>query len=766
MDVAAIQVSAGQQFQAAALCLGLLLLAGLWVQRGRLRALLQALASSRELALASEARFIAATEGGLDAFFIFAAVRDAHGELRDLRFDFINMAGERLLSRPREALLGKRLGELFVLSRQLEFMEICERVIRTGEPHSVELPVTVEEVDASWISHRIVKLGDGIALISRNITERKQAEQQLLEAHRVRSAIVDSAAFSIIAMDLLGTITSMNKAAVHMFWYEPDELVGKAGPTLLHDAVEINSRAERLGEELGRSIDPGFEVLVAKARLGLIDEQEWTCIRRDGTRLPVRLTVTAMRDPAGEICGFMSMAYDITEQKRAAEYVRHVAMHDVLTGLPNRALLKDRVEVAIEQCRRQRSQFAVAMIDLDNFKRVNDSLGHHIGDELLKVVASRLVGSVRASDTVARMGGDEFVMLMHGVHQPEDAAIVARKVVTAMAEPIRIGGHELHITPSIGISAYPMHGDNLTALMRSADTAMYLVKAEGRNGFKVYGEEMDQLASERLLIENDLRRALDQKSFSIAYQPVVSLVTGRIVGLEALLRWTRPDGRSVSPSSFIPIAEEAGLIVPIGQWVLQTALRDFAALPAPLRNSLRLAVNLSPRQFRQKNLFEMVCTALEQAGVAPAQLELEITEGMLMEDRRSAAQILQRLRDFGVRTAIDDFGTGYSSLGYLKELPIDRLKIDRTFIREIDTDADDAAITSAIIAMAHRLNIAVLAEGIETVEQMRFIRKLGCAEAQGFLFSRGIPIENLPALFESWRFPALDDADSKLTEAG
>ena len=435
---------------------------------------------------------------------------------------------------------------------------------------------------------------------------------------------------------------------------------------------------------------------------------------------------------------------EIAERRLADQRVVHMAHHDALTGLPNRTLLADRVGQAIARAHRCGGQLAVLFLDLDRFKNVNDSFGHAVGDLLLSAIAARLTASRREEDTVARLGGDEFIISISDVGGAADAESVAARILADLAKPFSISGHELHANFSIGIALYPRDGETAETLLRNADTAMYHAKEEGRANYQFFSAQMTERVSRRLSTETNLRRALERGEFTMHYQPLVELATGRLDGAEALLRWPQPDQRQISPAEFIPIAEETGLIVPLGEWVLLEACAQAQAWQTQ-HPGLRIAVNLSARQFRQKDLIGMIERVLRETGLAPALLELELTEGMLMQNVEEAALTLVRLDEMGVRLAIDDFGTGYSSLSYLKSFPIHTLKIDRSFVHDISTDPDDAAIVTAIVAMAQSLNLKVTAEGVETEAQALFLRFLACDLAQGFYFGRPMPAAEFAA---------------------
>ncbi|MBX9958975.1 MAG: EAL domain-containing protein [Burkholderiaceae bacterium] len=441
----------------------------------------------------------------------------------------------------------------------------------------------------------------------------------------------------------------------------------------------------------------------------------------------------------GVFTGYRGTGSDITERKLTAQRIEFLAYHDPLTGLPNRVLLEDRLEQAIAQAERSHHGLALVFMDLDNFKKINDSLGHATGDALLKEVAARLKRCVRDTDTISRQGGDEFVLVLGGLHGAEGSLPVLTKIMETLQEPFVCEGNELSTSASMGVALYPQDGNCFDILRKKADMAMYRAKEAGRNTYRFFDEAMDEEAVEHLLMRSGLRRAIERGEFVLHYQPQVDIASGRVVGVEALLRWEHPEFGLVQPGRFIPVAEESGLIVPIGAWVIEEACRQAMVWRRAGLPDLVMAVNLSAAQFRRSGIEDTVAQALQRSGLVPALLELELTESILLQDVEQVLATVQRLKQLGVQLAIDDFGTGYSSLSYLKRFDIDKLKIDQSFIRDLASDPDDAAIVRAIIQMAHSLGLRAIAEGVETAELLQQLRGFGCDEAQGYLYARPMP---------------------------
>ena len=499
----------------------------------------------------------------------------------------------------------------------------------------------------------------------------------------------------------------------------------------------------------------------------------------DGAESWCKLLISPVPDETDRITYFIGVQTDITEHKRDEERLAHQSTHDALTGLPNRNLLKDRLQQAIAQTDRSDDSVALLFLDLDHFKLINDSLGHAAGDRMLLGVAERLRACVREGDTVSRHGGDEFVLVLREIDQSHHVAAICEKIFQTIADPFFIQGHSFHVTCSIGIALYPQDGQDTATLFKYADMALYQAKDQGRNHYQFFSREMNERMQERVTLDEALRSAIANDELLLHYQPLVSLSTGQLVGLETLVRWQHPELGSVSPVRFIPIAEESALIASIGEWVLRKACQDMRAWSDQGLTGFQVAVNVSPRQFRDPKLADRIEQVLAEYRIEPRMLSLEITETVLMQDTASSEATLQQLKRLGVDLALDDFGTGYSSLSYLKRFPFDRVKIDRSFVRDIITDADDAAISKAIISMAHSLGIRVVAEGVETEAQCQFLRRHRCDEMQGYYFSRPLPPieittllvekkhlpENILMLQKSLRTLLLVDADAGIPAA-
>ncbi|MDO9226146.1 MAG: EAL domain-containing protein [Pseudomonadota bacterium] len=567
-------------------------------------------------------------------------------------------------------------------------------------------------VDANGQVHYVIATGI-------DVTDTRAAEAEL----RLAARVFEHAGEAIMVTDADNRIVKVNPAFTAITGYAAEEVLGETPARFKsgrHDAAFYLAMWHSLAE--------------TDAWEGEIWDR-----RRDGGIYPKWLTISAMRDSQGELRHYVALFTDISERKRSEERIRHLAEHDALTGLPNRSLLQDRLRQAMTRAEREHTRLALLFVDLDRFKLVNDSLGHAVGDALLQEVAHRLQSTARASDTVSRQGGDEFLILLADIEQNEDAGRVAQKMLDTLSEPCVLAGHELRITPSIGISLYPDDSTDLEQLIKSADIAMYQAKESGRYAYQFYTGDMNQRAAERLSMEIGLRQALERGEMLLHYQPQIELASGRIIGLEALLRWRHPEQGMIPPGRFIPIAEDSGLIVLIGEGVLHEACRQSLAWQAAGLPAVPIAVNLSAVQFRKPGLETLLRDLLAATGLAPHLLELELTESIVMNQAEETVAILGRLHALGVLLSIDDFGTGYSSLSYLKRFPIQKLKVDQSFMRDVAHDSNDAAIVRGIVSLAHSLGIGVIAEGVETREQLDFLRELGCEQAQGYYFSRPLP---------------------------
>jgi diguanylate cyclase (GGDEF)-like protein/PAS domain S-box-containing protein len=611
----------------------------------------------------------------------------------------------------------------------------------------------------------------GTIWIMEDVTADYQTEQLVRHALAEHQMIFDNAAVGIMYVQDR-VVVRCNRKLEEIFGYGPGEMLGLSARQLHPSQESFDDLGRRAREPIRR---------------GEVFSTECGARRKDGTHFWVRITghqapdagdsfdvvwifedVTKRREAEDALLrakdeleqrvlertneltvANQQLQKEIFERVQAEQRIWHVAHHDALTGLPNRTLLHDRLEQALAQALRDNHRVGVMFLDLDRFKSINDSLGHSVGDELLKQVALRIGGAVRAVDTVSRLGGDEFIVILRELASADDAVLVAEKIIQSLAQSVTALGHDLRVTPSIGISVYPDDGLEALQLMKNADTAMYHAKARGRNNFQFFAPRMNEEATRFFQLEHQLRHALDAGELLLYYQPQLRITETAVCGFEALVRWQHPDAGLMPPAEFVPVAEETGLIVPIGAWVIGEALRQNrrwqeAGLPA-----LPVSVNLSPRQFRQKGLVDTVRHMLDDTGQPARLLELEITESSLMHDVDEALDTLRELSAMGVRLAIDDFGIGYSSLSHLKQFPVHRLKIDRSFVRDLGLDWDDAAIVSAIVSLARALNLETLAEGVETSEQVKILLSYGCTRFQGNYFSVPLPSDESDLLFRS-----------------
>jgi diguanylate cyclase (GGDEF)-like protein/PAS domain S-box-containing protein len=593
---------------------------------------------------------------------------------------------------------------------------------------------------ATFISLLIAAL-TGLSLY-RNAVKQHLADVALHNSEEKYRSLLDGIQdYAVFMLDPAGTIVSWNAGAQRMHGYTAEEIVGQ-NFSRLFPAEDVHRRRP---QEILRLADRGERY-----------QEEIPRVRQDGSIFIAEVALTALRDSTGKLRGFSKISRDLTPRKNAEnhlvrinEQMAHLAYsaeHDPLTGLPNRLLLSDRINQAVALARRHSGKVAVLFLDLDGFKHINDSLGHTVGDKLLQSVAKRLLECVRSPDSVCRIGGDEFIIVLQEMEQPKQAAITARRVLQAVAGPHKAGEHDLHVTASVGVSVYPDDGPDAETLIKNADTAMYQAKASGRKSFQFFTPEMNIVAVERQSIEEGLRHALEHSEFALHYQPKVNIKTGALVGAEALIRWTHPTRGPLLPSKFISVAEETGLILPIGAWVMREACQQAQSWKDAGLSTGSMAVNVSAIQFRDVNFLENLFSVLRATGLDPHFLELEVTESVLMKNAEVATTMLKAIRDVGIQVSVDDFGTGYSSLSYLRRFPLDALKIDQSFLHKAYVAPDDSIIVSAIIGMGRAIGLRVIAEGVETAEELAFLRANDCDEAQGYYLSRPVPAEEFVKL--------------------
>jgi len=722
-------------------CASLLTAIALPIYMPRIRQLLKRAKGSAE----NERRFLAAANSSLDSIFIVTSIRGSSGAIDDFGFTYVNPNAAHLISREPEEILGQRLCELVPFNRTSGMFEKYKRVVETGVGLKEEFPIKEEKIIASWLKVQAVKLEDGLIITTSDITERKRMEFERTKAFT--RSLIDSSPATIIVTDLSYTITAINPAAERMLWYKAEELVGKQTPLVFYDREEIEVRTKLLSTKYGTPVSVNEVIFFVSRAQRMDDEAEWSFIRKGGTHISVQVTVTPLVGDGAEDSGFMITAYDVSERKRREEYISHISQHDSLTGLPTRHLLFDRLEMAIARAKRSNSMCALLMLDLNEFKGVNDSFGHHAGDLLLAQLAVRLKTTLRATDTVARMGGDEFVVLVSDLHNAEEALVIAMQLRDSINVPFALTAHAtVSVTGSIGICMYPDTAADANSLLRNADVAMYHAKASGGLQIEVYTQELARSSMLKHEIAAGLRDALRNGEFQLQYQPQLNLQDVRIAGFEGLLRWTSPRLGPISPEVFIPVAEDNGMITLIGEWVLKQACKDIQTLNHTLGWDFFVSVNLSPRQLEQKDLLAIVAEAIEESGINPSCLELEITEGVLMKDSINTMGILEGLRKLGVRIAIDDFGTGFSNMSYLLRLPIDCLKIDRSIISGCSVTSNTSTVARAIIALAHQLKLSVVAEGAEIIEEVEFLQHEKCDRVQGFYFSKALPLDQILAM--------------------
>lgn len=570
---------------------------------------------------------------------------------------------------------------------------------------------------------------DYIIEVIEDITERKEATERL----RLFARIFDTINEGVVVTDASNHILFVNPAFSEITGYSPAEAIGK-NPNMLHSGLMDQIFYDKMWQSIKKT----------GRWQGEISDR-----RKNGESYVEWLSISALKDKQGEHSHYIAVISDISERKAAEERMVYIAQHDFLTGLPNRMVLHDRLTQAIAHAEREQRKVAIMFLDLDRFKVINDTLGHLVGDKLLKIVADRISSVARMTDTVSRLGGDEFAILLTYVDHADDLAVIALKILKCVAGPCVIDGNEIEVTTSVGISVFPEDGNDSESLLAHADAAMYQAKLNGRNNYQFFTHDMNRRSLERMSMKNKLSHALERDELYLLYQPQVDLQSGHIVGAEALVRWDHPMYQNVLPSQFIPIAEENGLIPQIGEWVLREACRQNQVWRMQGLKEITMAVNLSTIQFRQKNLGETIKLILRESGLPPSGLELEITEGSVMHDAEAAILLLEDMKSMGLKLSVDDFGTGYSSLSYLKRFPIDKFKIDQSFVHDLATNRDSAVIVSAIITLAHGLHLKVIAEGVETAEQVAFLKKQGCDEVQGYYFGKPMSADQFTLLLAS-----------------
>ena len=668
----------------------------------------------------------------IDSVPNFVFWKDRHFRYLGCNNAFAKLAG---VQQPEE-IIGKKDHDLAWHTFADLYQRDDAQVISSGlSKYNIVEPMSLPDGSTGWIETSKVPLRDaggeiiGVLGVLQNITARMRSEEKLRQAAKVFESTMEG----VIITNSNGDIIAVNPAFSDITGYSEMEVLGK------------NPRIRQSGHH-----DKHFyrAMWASILQTGSWRGEIWNR-RKTGEIYPEWLTINTVKDETGITINYVAVFTDISQMKRSEKELDHLAHHDPLTDLPNRLLLNARLEFAIQRAQRESSLLTVLFIDLDHFKTVNDSLGHPAGDKLLKSVAALLSASVRSEDTVARVGGDEFVIVLEGVGGSRHASEMAEKILNNLSDRYDLDGQTVYIGASIGISTYPADGRDGTTLLQHADAAMYRAKEEGRNIFRFYNAELTRKAQDRLTLEAELRRAIEQQEFVLHYQPQVDVSSGAIVGIEALIRWQHPQSGLISPQRFIPLAEETGLILPLGDWVVSAACEQVQAWLTSGLPPITLAVNLSPRQFQHRDLVKRLGTVLDATGLPPGLLELEITEGAIMERGEAAVTTLRALKDLGLKVAIDDFGTGYSSLAYLRRFPVDTLKIDRSFMRDIPRDTSAMEIAATIIAMARNLHMQVLAEGVETREQLAFLQRHACDTYQGYLNSRPVTAGSFATLYHT-----------------
>ena len=679
--------------------------------------------------LASSARFLDAV---IDAVPTAISVKS-----REHRLIMVNEAYCRLSGMTREQLLGGD-DHLFMVPDDVAYVwQKDDEALASAQPVQFERAWAIGGVERWTLTRKFGLIGPGnrpvVVSSTTDITSIKEVELQLRASERRFRDFAEAAGEYVWETDAEGCFTFVSSRIKAVLGYDASEMLGRRDTDFM--PPEESERVATWIEDHTR-LDGSYRDL------------EHRFLTKTGEVVWVQVNAVRISGPEGRPIGRRGTCRDVTDRRKAEERISVLATRDTLTGLPNRLLFNDRLEQGLVNARRSRQSVALMFIDLDRFKNINDSLGHDVGDLLLKEVAVRMQACVRKGDTLSRLGGDEFVVTLEGLQQAEDAAQVARKIINALAQPMQIAGHMLTTSCSLGIAIFPEDAEDSAALMKNADTAMYHAKERGRRNFQFFSREMNLRAVERQSIETALRLALDRDEFELVYQPQIDIASGRMAGMEALIRWRHPERGLLPPAAFIDVAEDTGLVEPIGQWVLRAACMQCKAWIDAGLPAMRVSVNISARQFNQPREFtRSVNKVLAATGLDPGLLELEMTEGVLLHHAEENIQALRRLGKLGLRIAVDDFGTGYSSLSYLKQLPIHSLKIDRSFVRDLDTDNESEIIVNAIIAMGHALKLRITAEGVETPAQLSALKRLGCDEYQGFLFSKPVKAPEFASRF-------------------
>ncbi len=629
--------------------------------------------------------------------------------------------------------IGKIESDIFQLDTVEDVNKTDQTIIEQSDFFEKEIEILIKGELRSFIFIKFPWLTSqhqvcGVGCMLTEITRVKWLEKNYGLAQKV----IENSSEAVVFTDAQGLILDVNNAYQTITGYRREELIGK-NPNVLKSGKHDRNFYQAMWAQIKTQ--------------GYWSGEVWDR-RKNGEIYPKWLMINAMMDEEGNATGYVGIFSDLSDQKEAEEKLEELSFYDPLTHLPNRVLFHDRLSVGVAIAKREKHLLAVLLIDLDRFKIVNDSLGHNVGDELLELIAQRFLTLGRESDTVARLGGDEFAVLLPELSSAEDASVVAQNFIDSLQDPFCFNDHCINIGASIGISIFPSDGADVDGLVKRAELALYKAKEQGRNTYQYFSQELQDAVFEQLEMEDEMRHAILNQQFTLYYQPKISLATNKITGMEALVRWIHPEKGLIPPDKFIPLAEESGLIISLGEWILQEACRATAHWVEKYDDKLVVAVNLSAKQFQSENLLRTIQNTLDAFQLDPKNIELEITESCVMENVEKALQTMKDFRDSRLRLAIDDFGTGYSSLGYLKQFPMSTLKIDRSFIMDLTPNSDDAAIVEVVILLADKLGLDVVAEGVETDDQLTFLRAQGCQYVQGYLLSRPLPADEFEAFLK------------------